>query len=372
MPDELQQPIYTPTDILNIVKEHLTVANTLVVVEGIYIQCGTKDYRGVWYDAVKSQYDNYRLTAIIPTAIRSLITAGDVVQFCGTMEKSLNENGQVSLQLRVSNLVGKKEKEVDAVEKAVIEIQQRKSSMGYKNVDSVLESILYAGEQKPQVALLFAEASITDHDFQAGVQAAKDAIDFSMAGISFARTTDFIRKLQQLDSSACDVLCIVRGGGSGLEVFDNPELAEVVMNLKTPTLSAIGHQVDNPLVCKITDKNIGTPSLLGQYFKDMVERITAEKSNSKAVLVKQVEEQFKKQVETLQTQNKNLQEQFTKQSEQSKMLIERMDKVDEEKKRLYGQIKGLESNLKSAKIKNVILWIGLLVLAGLFLYLRTK
>lgn len=47
------QNIFTPTGILNIIKEYLKVNKTIMVVEGVYIQCSTKDYRGVWYDSVK-------------------------------------------------------------------------------------------------------------------------------------------------------------------------------------------------------------------------------------------------------------------------------------------------------------------------------
>lgn len=72
MPDESQQPIYTPTDILNIVKEHLRTSNIPVVVEGVYMMIGTKAYNGGiwWYDEIRSQFDNSKLKAMVPTSIR--------------------------------------------------------------------------------------------------------------------------------------------------------------------------------------------------------------------------------------------------------------------------------------------------------------
>ena len=70
---QLQQAVYSPTDIINITKEQLKTVGALIVVEGVYVQCGTKDYRGVWYDAVKSQYAPHRLTAITG---RSFSSAG--------------------------------------------------------------------------------------------------------------------------------------------------------------------------------------------------------------------------------------------------------------------------------------------------------
>lgn len=238
---------------------------------------------------------------------------------------------------------------------------QRKASTGYRNVDAVLESILYAGERKPRVALLFAETSIADPEFKAGVQAARDAIDFDMTGVSFTRTSDFIHKLQQLDGSSCDVLCIVRADGDGIDDFDDPELAETVMKMKMPTISAIGGREDNPLVCRIADKNIETPALLGRYFKDMVERIGKERADMKASLTKKVEGEFKEQMETLQAQQKGMQE-------QSKELKERLDKIEAEATQLKEQNKGLKSKLRKARLTNVLLWVGVVLLAALLIY----
>ena len=162
---QLQQAVYSPTDIINITKEQLKTAGALIVVEGVYVQCGTKDYRGVWYDAVKSQYAPHRLTAIVPTPLRLQMNDGDMVKVSGTIEKALNDNGQITLQLRVTNFLGKQEKQMDDAEKRALDLQQLKSNRGYRNVDSLLETILYEGQRRPRVALIFAEASITDQDF---------------------------------------------------------------------------------------------------------------------------------------------------------------------------------------------------------------
>ena len=88
--DNIHQVIYSPTDLINITKEQLKTAGALVTVEGVYVQCGTKDYRGVWYDAVKSQYAAHRLTAIVPTPLRLQMIDGDVVAENGEMTVALD------------------------------------------------------------------------------------------------------------------------------------------------------------------------------------------------------------------------------------------------------------------------------------------
>lgn len=379
--NETYSLIYSPTDLINITKEQLKTAGALVTVEGVYVQCGTKDYRGVWYDAVKSQYASHKLTAIVPTPLRLQMNDGDVVQLCGTIEKALNDNGQITLQLRVSNIIGRKEREMDDAEKRALELQQMKAQKGYRNVDMLLESVLYGGERKPRIALLFAEASITDQDFRAAIQASSEAIEFNYNGTTFTHIGNFIHKLQLLDSSSFDAICLVRGGGTGIEeVFGNADLAEAVIAMQTPVISAIGHQVDNPLVCKVTDKNIGTPSLLGQYFKDMVERIAGEKAHSKAALVEQVKKQFTTQIETQGKQITDLQKQM---AEQNKSFRETMDKYAKEVSDAKLANKDLQEKMKyaamSAKNKRkglvkAVVWLSILLAAAvaLCIYLMNK
>ena len=379
--DNIQQVIYSPTDLINITKEQLKTAGALVTVEGVYVQCGTKDYRGVWYDAIKSQYASHKLTAIVPTPLRLQMNDGDVVQLCGTIEKALNDNGQITLQLRVSNIIGRKEREMDDAEKRALELQQMKAQKGYRNVDMLLESVLYGGGRKPRIALLFAEASITDQDFRAAIQASSEAIEFNYNGTTFTQIGNFIHKLQLLDSSSFDAICLVRGGGTGIEeVFGNADLAEAVIAMQTPVISAIGHQVDNPLVCRVTDKNIGTPSLLGQYFKDMVERIAGEKAHSKAALVEQVKKQFTTQIETQGKQITDLQKQM---AEQNKSFRESMDKYAKEVSDAKLANKDLQEKMKyaamSAKNKRkglvkAVVWLSILLAAAvaLCIYLMNK
>ena len=151
--------VYSPTDIINITKEQMKTIGALVTVEGIYVQCGTKDYRGVWYDAIKSQYASHKLTAIVPTSLRLQMNEGDTVQVSGTIEKALNDNGQIQLQLRVTNFLGKQEKQMDDAEKRALELQQLKSNRGYRNVDSLLETMHFSLPRQVSPTRTSAQAS---------------------------------------------------------------------------------------------------------------------------------------------------------------------------------------------------------------------
>lgn len=64
--------------------------------------------------------------------------------------------------------------------------------------------------------------------------------------------------LEQADLRGYAAIGIVRGGGSGLEVFDHPRLVEAVLALRTPS-----HAKDQTLVAAAADWRVETPSLLG-------------------------------------------------------------------------------------------------------------
>ncbi len=78
--------------------------------------------------------------------------------------------------------------------------------------------------------------------------------------------------LEQVKEDKCeyDLVIIMRGGGSFSDLFgfSQPELIETVYNFNLPTLSAIGHQVDNPLLDLVADISTPTPSLAAQFIVD--------------------------------------------------------------------------------------------------------
>jgi len=71
-------------------------------------------------------------------------------------------------------------------------------------------------------------------------------------------------------SKSYDIVVITRGGGSFEDLFgfSKPELIESIFNCNLPILSAIGHQIDNPLLDLIADCVAPTPSLAAQLIVD--------------------------------------------------------------------------------------------------------
>ena len=151
-----------------------------------------------------------------------------------------------------------------------------------------------------------------------------------------------------------DVIAIVRGGGSGIkEVFDMPDLIESVVNLSTPFVTGVGHPGEKPFIAKVADKDLGTPSLLGVYFKDMVNRVIDQREKSKAVLVEQVKKQFEERITASEKQNKELNEKIatlTKDSEANRKLhAEQMVVAQKQNKELQEKIVEMNRNAANAQ-----------------------
>lgn len=64
----------------------------------------------------------------------------------------------------------------------------------------------------------------------------------------------------------CDVILLTRGGGSpeDLYIFNSEKLARSVAHSKIPVVTAIGHEIDHPVVDDTSDKAFPTPTAAAQ------------------------------------------------------------------------------------------------------------
>ncbi|CAN5669646.1 exodeoxyribonuclease VII large subunit [soil metagenome] len=75
--------------------------------------------------------------------------------------------------------------------------------------------------------------------------------------------TEIVAALQRLDARPeVEVIVIARGGGSieDLLPFSNEALLRAVASCRTPVVSAIGHETDQPLLDLVADRAVSTPT----------------------------------------------------------------------------------------------------------------
>lgn len=324
--------IYNPSEVIGLFSEALAKrSDGVIIVRGIYHPGRGISYNGYFFDVLKEEFSNRELTIIVPAEMRSQLSEGNLVELKGLVERRVGNDCSVKLQLSVTGMAVVQEQTMSEEDQKRIEIRGSKAKAGFKNVDAVLESAIYA-DRRPSVGLVYAEASITDKDFNAGREAAGTLIDFKEYRVSFSRPDAFISELRRVDSAGHDCICIIRGGGAGLESLENLSVLECVSTMRTPVVTAVGHTTDKVFINEVADLEKGTPSLLGSYFKNLVESVSKKKADSTAALSRKIEAQFKQQLDTARKQNEELQKKIaalTKSSEEAQKLHDQQVKASQ-------------------------------------------
>lgn len=352
MPESTNIPVpanlYKPSEIIGILRNHLAtgqVNQKVVCLRGIYFK-GTyvNQYYHTATDRLVDESTSDELSLSMPLNLRDDLENGNVLTVHGILDRSITNKGLIQIVLKVTEVEKIKELAMSEDEIKRTELRRIKSEKGFKNVDSLLESLLFQ-DKRPQVALVYAETSITNEDFEKGVQAARTHIDFTEYRESFAKTKAFCQKLRQLDAMNYDIIAIVRGGGAGLESLDEVELLETLVNMNTAWMYGAGHEGEKLFILNIADKAIAIPHALGTYFRDITDGVIQKRNNSRAALVKEVEGQFKKQIEDSNKKNQELtkqlealQKQNKEQTEASNKKIEALTKAQKEHEKVVKEM----------------------------------
>lgn len=77
---------------------------------------------------------------------------------------------------------------------------------------------------------------------------------------------EIAKVLERVDNLGYDVIIIARGGGSleDLAPFYDEQLVRTVYKMKTPVVSAVGHETDFSLCDFVADARAATPTAAGE------------------------------------------------------------------------------------------------------------
>lgn len=132
---------------------------------------------------------------------------------------------------------------------------------------------LFAPERKQpipflprRIGLICGRASDAMHDVLVNARERWPGIPFEVREVAVQgvnAVTEVMGALAELDANPdVDVIVITRGGGSleDLLPFSNEALVRAVADARTPIVSAIGHEQDNPLIDYVADLRASTPT----------------------------------------------------------------------------------------------------------------
>jgi hypothetical protein len=196
-----------------------------------------------------------------PEFIRQNINDGDIYIFKGYLDRKIDGNGNINLVYVIAEVVSQSEKQFSDEELEKSEIQSKKSNLGYKDLDGAIKSKLYDNKY-PSIALIYGSTGIVNKDVRIAMKGAVTKYNVSEHRINLSSKEEIISKLEELNSflPTYDAIAIIRGGGSGLEIFNDLYVARKVLELNPIFITAIGHAEDVTLLGKIADKNFATPT----------------------------------------------------------------------------------------------------------------
>ncbi|GAA4357515.1 exodeoxyribonuclease VII large subunit [Angustibacter luteus] len=150
------------------------------------------------------------------------------------------------------------------------------------------EGLLSADRKKPlpflprRVGLVTGRASAAERDVVENARRRWPAVEFALREVAVQgpnAVSEVRAALLELDDEPdVDVIVIARGGGSleDLLPFSNEALVRAVASARTPVVSAIGHEVDTPLLDLVADVRASTPTDAGRLVvPDVGEQLAA-------------------------------------------------------------------------------------------------
>ena len=364
-------PTYKPSELIAIFSAALGRQNEfakLVYLRGIYQQRQNNSQWAFAYAGLRDESSQEEITLRIPKAMYESLADGNLITVGGVLDRKIDPRASVQITFNVTRVEKLQEQAVSLADQKKAELRRHKAQKGFRNVDGVLEKRLLADE-RPRVALLLANNSITMSDFEAGIQAAKAAIDFTEFRSDFFKAAPLCQCLCEIDSQGFDMMAVVRGGGIGIERLDHLDVLETLSHLNTPVVAAVGHPEERLTFKEIADKEVATPTALGQYLNELVERVAEMKAKSKALLVQQVSKQYADQIA-------NLEKRITKQEKDFKEeragYVEREKRSVEEMADMKGKVKWMANKMNEQKRKIIWLSIGLVLALALAVYLMVR
>ncbi|KRB47893.1 exodeoxyribonuclease VII large subunit [Terrabacter sp. Root181] len=138
------------------------------------------------------------------------------------------------------------------------------------------EGVFDAGRKRPipflphRVGLITGRNSAAEKDVVENARRRWPAVVFEIREVAVqgaSAVTEVVDALRELDAMpSVDVIVIARGGGALEELlpFSNEAMVRAVAQARTPVISAIGHDVDTPLLDLVADWRASTPTDAGK------------------------------------------------------------------------------------------------------------
>ncbi|MGI9580154.1 exodeoxyribonuclease VII large subunit [Chryseobacterium sp. RRHN12] len=357
---EITYPVYSPASVIGIFSNALKLNATvnIIYLKGRYSFGGGKAYGNYFYDLLFSEGDHVSIGVRISSLLRSKMTNNEIYTLRGFIEKSI-KNSSIELRFVVDEIIQQEEKSISEEELQRYELIQKKLETGSKDLETLIREKMLKDE-KVKIANIYGNNAIVQKDFSEGLDVSVQYFEIDDHSCNITSSTAIISKLNEISSMEYDIVALVRGGGDrqSMETFNNIQLSELFIGLNSVTITAIGHTVDETLLDKLADKRFHLPHDYGAGLHAIAEKLSLERSNSRALLIdevkKDVSKQFSEQVKTLTEQLSKRNEEFQKLQESSvKQLQDTQKNFSEQEKQRKEELESYKKEISALHEKNL-------------------
>lgn len=343
---------YSPYELLSIYNARFVQikSDEVVWLRGIYRQRTNQNRQ--WSTAFDELRDPNTSTVCVVLKVnwndRERLKDNSLVMVGGIVNVQLMQNGNIQVSLFVTRFEIIQDHFLTEQDIRRMELKQKKTATKYKNVKMEISQALYENK-RPRIALVIAQSTLTQGDFEEGLRAARASIDFDEHRVTFTQTQTLCYKLKTLDSQNYTAIAIYRGGGIDPNTdVDKLEVLQVVASMKTPFISGVGHNPELIFLRQLADYWTSTPQGLGQFFSNIVEEVSQKIVDSRSALTKQIEKQFQDRIETQKKQNENLQIQLKDLNAQTTKLNASVENMQKENTRLNTELRNAQNTLNAS------------------------
>ncbi len=311
---------YTPQSIVNIYHSALNIKEEKIQIylNGVYRCVGRKLYENnCYYDKIVDRYSQFEITLVVNEELRERLKDGFVYTFYGYLNRKVKNEGFIQISFYVIEIKNEEGKLITEKQYKTFNIREEKVNKGYREVDGLIRNKIY-NNTLVRIAFIFGNNGIVDKDIYKSMQNSITAYAINEYRINLSSKEEIINQIRELDEKQYDIIALSRGGGSGLEIFNDPDIAEAVLEMKTVFLTAIGHADDKVFLDEIADKKSDTPANLGDYFRRMNDDVIERQKKES-----EVKEQYENKITDLNDDMKNLENKF----------IEEINRIKEENKK---------------------------------------
>jgi hypothetical protein len=246
-----------------------TLDGKLLTLEGFYFHRNGRLYNKYYYDEIVGKDKQNKITAQITPNLRKQLVEGEYYQYEGFVNKTqgLSKDSTLNVLFTISKIV-KHDEEVQLISKVEYDIFQARFERDIPLITDLLIDKIQLG-QKPILDVITGVQSTSKDDYLAQLP---DFIYYEIRHhkCNMSSKTDMIKFMKSYDFRDTDLLVILRGGGSGLEVFNEIDLCKKAIELPVPFITGIGHDADKTLLEKVADRGFSTPTSVGSFLQQTI------------------------------------------------------------------------------------------------------